>query len=102
MYVNHAYTAQFVAHIHAPKQSSISRKAIQTFFDERANYEAAVDAQPGLIAISCTGSFDALLLPSLGPAGIFGTEITNVLRLSKATIKARIQSFTQMYEARFV
>eukprot|EP00171_Calliarthron_tuberculosum_P007262 IDg7262t1 len=78
------------APIQAPRLTSISRKAIQYFLAERATYENAVAAQPGLKPISYANSFDATFLGSLICCRIFGIEVKEVSDLSDDIIKANI------------
>ena len=76
--------------IQAPRLNSISRKAIQHFLAERASYEAAVAAQPGLLPVSWAGCFNAIFLRSLLRARIFGSEITNINALTDDIIKNKL------------
>ncbi len=70
--------------------SRISRKAIQHILAERAHYESAVSAQPGLTPISWTGSIDASFLRSLLRARLFGQGYTDVNDLTDDVIKNRL------------
>ena len=82
------------APIQAPRLKSISRKAIQSFLAERMQYEAAVQAQPGINAISWAGCFDAIFLRSLIRARIFGAEVKDVTDLTDSLIKSKLEELS--------
>ena len=86
------------AHLFAPpshpKITSISRNAIQDFLAERAQYEVAIEAQPGLKPLSWAGCFDALFLRSLLRARIFGAHFKSIDEFSDDVIKSKLESLS--------
>ena len=82
------------APIQAPRLRSISRKEIQRFLAERAHYESAVAAQPGLIPVSWAGSIDPIFLQSLLVIRIFGEGINDVGDLTDDIIKVKLNELS--------
>ncbi len=83
-------SANHFAPVQAPRLTSISRKAIQRFLAERAHYESAVAAQPGLSPISWAASIDPIFLQSLLVIQVFGTGFNDVSDLTDDIIKAKL------------
>ena len=83
-------SAHLFVPIPAPRLKSISRKAIQNFLAERTQYEAAVNAQPGINAISWAGCFDAIFLRSLIRARIFGADVKEETDFTDKIIKKKL------------
>ncbi len=74
----------------AQRLTSLSRKAIQRCLAERAHYESAVAAQPGLSPISWAASIDHILLHSVLVIRVFGTGFSDVSNLTDVIIKAKM------------
>lgn len=79
------------APIQAPRIKSFTRKAVQTFLAEREAYEDAVDAQPGVKAVSYRSCFQASFLSSLVKSRMFGSEVKVLSDLTDDILKAKLQ-----------
>ena len=86
-------SANLFAPVQAPRLQSISRKAIQYFLAERASYEAAVAAQPGLLPVPWSTCFDAFFLRSLVLSRVFGNNVTAISQLTDELIKSKLEEF---------
>lgn len=83
------------ASLQAPRLTSISGKAIQTFLTERQGYKAAVNAQLGLNPVAWANCFDAICLCSLVQARIFGVQNATVQSLIDNLSKENLESLTE-------
>ncbi len=72
--------------VQAPRLTSISRKMVPPFLADRAHYESAVAAQPGMSPIPWAGSIGLMFLQSLLVIRVFRGGFNDVTDVTEAKL----------------